>query len=137
MNSLHKKSILILLAILLLFLIIFTGDSSDNGNTPKPQNNYVSEVEDAINKEEKKEEEKDAEKREKISKEQTDKEDSLEKFYPVVRVIDGDTVNLNIEGNIETVRLIGLDTPESVDPRKPVQCFGKEASKKAEDILTG
>lgn len=43
----------------------------------------------------------------------------------VVRVVDGDTIVL--DGN-EKVRLIGVDTPETVDPRKPVQYFGKEAS---------
>jgi micrococcal nuclease len=43
----------------------------------------------------------------------------------VVRVVDGDT--LVLDGN-ERVRLIGVDTPESVDPRRPVQYFGKEAS---------
>jgi micrococcal nuclease len=43
----------------------------------------------------------------------------------VVRVVDGDT--LILDGN-ERVRLIGVDTPESVDPRRPVQYFGKEAA---------
>ena len=43
----------------------------------------------------------------------------------VVRVVDGDT--LVLDGN-ERVRLIGVDTPETVDPRRPVQYFGKEAS---------
>jgi hypothetical protein len=43
----------------------------------------------------------------------------------VTRVIDGDTIV--VEG-VGTVRLIGVDTPETVDPRRPVQYFGKEAS---------
>ncbi|MBI2551899.1 thermonuclease family protein [Candidatus Uhrbacteria bacterium] len=43
----------------------------------------------------------------------------------VTRVIDGDTIE--IEGG-QRVRYIGIDTPETVDPRKPVQCFGAEAS---------
>jgi len=60
-----------------------------------------------------------------------------EKYYPVVKVVDGDTIVVDINGKNETVRLIGLDTPETVDPRKPVQCFGEEASKKAKEILTG
>jgi endonuclease YncB( thermonuclease family) len=38
---------------------------------------------------------------------------------------------------VETLRLIGMDTPETVDPRKPVQCFGKEASNKAKELLVG
>ncbi|OGG66342.1 hypothetical protein A3D71_00170 [Candidatus Kaiserbacteria bacterium RIFCSPHIGHO2_02_FULL_55_20] len=49
----------------------------------------------------------------------------------VVRVVDGDTIVVGMNGNNVTVRLIGLDTPETVDPRKPVQCFGKEASDEA------
>jgi endonuclease YncB( thermonuclease family) len=43
----------------------------------------------------------------------------------VVRVVDGDTIVLDGQ---EKVRLIGVDTPETVDPRKPVQYFGHEAS---------
>lgn len=46
----------------------------------------------------------------------------------VTRVVDGDTIIVLIDGVSEKVRLIGVDTPETVDPRKPVQCFGKEAS---------
>jgi micrococcal nuclease len=37
----------------------------------------------------------------------------------------------------ERLRLIGMDTPETVDPRKPVQCFGREASNRAKAVLTG
>lgn len=48
-------------------------------------------------------------------------------------VVDGDTVDVTITGQSERVRLIGIDTPESVNPSVPVQCFGKEAS----DALTG
>src|SRR5579871_3898987 len=47
----------------------------------------------------------------------------------VTYVVDGDTVDVQLEsGNTERIRLIGIDTPETVDPRKPVQCFGREAS---------
>lgn len=58
-------------------------------------------------------------------------------LYSVVKVIDGDTVIVLIDGKNETLRLIGIDTPEMVDPRKPVQCFAKEASEKAKNTLTG
>ena len=58
-------------------------------------------------------------------------------LYSVIKVIDGDTITVNIDGKIETIRLIGIDSPESVDPRKPVQCFGKEASDKAREVLMG
>lgn len=63
--------------------------------------------------------------------------DSQYTYYSVTEVVDGDTVKVNINGKIETLRLIGLDTPETVDPRKPVQCFGKEASNKGKELLTG
>ena len=58
-------------------------------------------------------------------------------YYPVTKVVDGDTLGVHIDGKNVTIRLIGLDTPESVDPRRPVQCFGKEASDKAKQILSG
>lgn len=56
---------------------------------------------------------------------------------PVLRVVDGDTFSVLIDGKKETVRVIGLDTPETVDPRKPVQCFGNEASLRAKELLEG
>jgi micrococcal nuclease len=50
----------------------------------------------------------------------------------VVRVVDGDTIV--VTGKIR-VRLIGMDTPEVVDPRKPVQCFGRAASARTKHLL--
>ena len=52
----------------------------------------------------------------------------------VTRVIDGDTIVVETVG---TVRLIGVDTPETVDPREPVGCFGPEASAFTKEIATG
>lgn len=52
----------------------------------------------------------------------------------VVRVVDGDTIE--IEGGAK-IRYIGIDTPETVDPRKPVQCFGVEASAKNKELVEG
>jgi micrococcal nuclease len=46
----------------------------------------------------------------------------------VAEVVDGDTVQVRLGGGRHTVRLIGIDTPETVHPRRPVQCFGPEAS---------
>jgi micrococcal nuclease len=46
----------------------------------------------------------------------------------VTRVVDGDTIVVSIAGRQEKVRLIGVNTPETVHPRKPVEYFGKEAS---------
>lgn len=57
-----------------------------------------------------------------------------EETFLVTRVIDGDTIE--IEGG-QKVRYIGIDTPETVDPRKPVQCFGKEASAKNKELVEG
>jgi micrococcal nuclease len=47
---------------------------------------------------------------------------------PITRVVDGDTVEVELEGEREDVRLIGVDTPETVKPGTPVQCFGPRAS---------
>lgn len=53
----------------------------------------------------------------------------------VLRVVDGDTIVVDIGGLEESVRLLGVDTPESVDPRSPVECFGTEASRHTEALL--
>jgi micrococcal nuclease len=53
----------------------------------------------------------------------------------IVRVVDGDTVVAHLPGGDEKVRLIGIDTPETVDPRKPVQCYGPEASARTKQLL--
>ena len=53
----------------------------------------------------------------------------------VERVVDGDTVVVSIDGQSETVRLIGIDTPESVARTRPVQCYGEEASLRLTEIL--
>jgi micrococcal nuclease len=68
----------------------------------------------------------------------------------VVRAIDGDTIEVRITasvpgpgagntpvGEIVGVRLLGIDTPESVDPNSPVECFGMEASAATEALLEG
>lgn len=49
-------------------------------------------------------------------------------FGTVTSVHDGDTLTVKIGGQEETIRLIGVDTPETVHPTKPVQCWGPEAS---------
>mgnify|MGYP000892792595 CR=1 FL=1 len=55
----------------------------------------------------------------------------------VVRVIDGDTVEVEIDGKRETVRMIGVDTPETVHPEKEVEYYGKEASNFTKSKLEG
>ena len=58
-------------------------------------------------------------------------------LYPVAKVVDGDTIDVIIAGTKERIRLLGINTPEVVDPRKPVQCYGKEASQQAHLVLDG
>ena len=68
----------------------------------------------------------------------------------VTRVVDGDTIEVRITGRVDgpgagearigrsyDVRLIGIDTPESVKPNSPVECFGREASAAAKALLEG
>lgn len=55
----------------------------------------------------------------------------------VVRVVDGDTVDVAIGGEVERVRLIGIDTPETVRPNTPIECFGKQASAFTGQLLGG
>lgn len=55
----------------------------------------------------------------------------------VDRVVDGDTVHVLVDGQDVTVRLIGINTPETVKPGSPVECFGPESSAFAKATLTG
>lgn len=58
-----------------------------------------------------------------------------ETYYSVTQVVDGDTIKIRFNDNIESVRLIGINTPETVDPRKSVECYGKEASAYTYNLL--
>lgn len=53
----------------------------------------------------------------------------------IAEVVDGDTIVVEIQGRTETVRLLGIDTPETVHPTKPVECFGPEASDRLKTLL--
>jgi micrococcal nuclease len=55
----------------------------------------------------------------------------------VERVIDGDTVEVRYENEVLAVRLIGVDTPETVAPGEPVACYGPAASRFTKDNLSG
>lgn len=55
--------------------------------------------------------------------------------YNVSQFDDGDTVVVDMNGVDEKVRFIGVDTPETHDPRKPVQCFGKKASEFTKNLI--
>lgn len=56
----------------------------------------------------------------------------------VIEVVDGDTVVVRLDdGRVDTVRLLGIDTPETVHPDKGVECFGPEASQAARERFAG
>src|SRR4051794_29543591 len=56
----------------------------------------------------------------------------------VLRVVDGDTIKVRLDdGSTERVRYIGIDTPESVKPNTPVQCFAKKASHYNASLVAG
>ncbi len=57
----------------------------------------------------------------------------------VLRVVDGDTIRVRLDngGAVERVRYIGIDTPETVKPDTPVQCFGPQASERNHELVEG
>lgn len=66
------------------------------------------------------------------------KESIIEKpgYYKITSVTDGDTFTVNMDGRTEKVRLIGVDTPETVKPNSPQECYGKMASDFGKKTLT-
>lgn len=56
---------------------------------------------------------------------------------PVTRVVDGDTADVLLDGQTVRLRIIGIDTPETVAPGQPVECYGPEASARARALLEG
>jgi micrococcal nuclease len=68
----------------------------------------------------------------------SDKTVDAKNLYMVTKVVDGDTIYVEDSSEEKfTVRLLGIDTPELKDPRKPVQCFAQEASLRTKDLLEG
>lgn len=55
-------------------------------------------------------------------------EQSQPGLYSINHFIDGDTIAVNMNGSVETIRMIGVDTPETHKPNTPVQCYGPEAA---------
>jgi micrococcal nuclease len=55
----------------------------------------------------------------------------------VSNVVDGDTLDVTVNGVEQRVRLLGIDTPETKHPQKPVECFGQEAAAQAAELLQG
>lgn len=62
---------------------------------------------------------------------------TIDSGVPVVRVVDGDTLHVLLRGQEVTVRMIGMNTPETVKENAPVECYGPEASDYAKHTLTG
>jgi micrococcal nuclease len=62
---------------------------------------------------------------------------ALDGPWQVIRVVDGDTVTVRRAGTSRRVRLIGINTPETVAPRRRVECYGPQASAFAKRTLTG
>jgi micrococcal nuclease len=62
---------------------------------------------------------------------------STDGFATVTDVIDGDTIDVEIDGRTERIRLIGIDTPETKQPDSPIECYGPEASAFTASLLPG
>ncbi|WP_161515316.1 thermonuclease family protein [Priestia megaterium] len=159
-----KKDFMIALASFILFAVMATIDGS---NDPKEVAKNKEQVATKEVKEDSTEEEKqaDKEKEQQATKEEDSKEvstnDSKESSTDeskdaakkadvkassasshgeqatVTRVVDGDTIHVSLKGKDETIRMLLLDTPETVDPNKPVEPFGKDASNFAKQTLSG
>lgn len=56
-------------------------------------------------------------------------------LYEVIRFSDGDTITVDMNGQKETIRMIGVDTPETHDPDVPVQCYGPAASAYTKNLI--
>ena len=57
-------------------------------------------------------------------------------LYTIHRYVDGDTIEVNMNGSVETVRFIGVDTPETHKPNTPVQCFGPNAADNTRVVIS-
>jgi micrococcal nuclease len=57
-------------------------------------------------------------------------------LYSINHYVDGDTVAVNMNGNVETVRFIGVDTPETHKPNTPVQCYGPDAAAHTKALIS-
>lgn len=70
-------------------------------------------------------------------KEKTQETESKQKpnLHKVLKIVDGDTIHVEIDGKREKVRLMGVDTPETKHPSKPVECFGLAASAFTKSLL--
>ncbi|WP_181350518.1 thermonuclease family protein [Thalassobacillus sp. CUG 92003] len=115
--------------------------SADTSEQKEEENDKSEEeakdIEQTSSKEEEKEAKKEAEEKAKKEKEAEEKQQKKKTNATVTRVIDGDTLEVRMNGKTEDVRLLLVDTPETVHPNEPVQPFGPEATKFVKDTLSG
>jgi micrococcal nuclease len=122
LNPILKTIILIQIALLplclclILTLVLFIASSDKQKTSPQKVENPISYISDF-----------------QVQGVQIEKEE----LFKVTKIVDGDTIKVDDHGEIMTIRLIGIDTPETVDPRKPVQCFGQEATNKMKELIEG
>lgn len=126
-KKISQKNILIFFGIVIIILALFILDNL------QPQNNQSA----TVVKTQTQEIEQKVVTEESTPQEEREIKQTTKTFYNVIKVVDGDTLSVNIDGKTQTLRLIGIDTPETVHPSKPVECFGIEASNKAKQILNG
>lgn len=62
-------------------------------------------------------------------------EQSQPGLYSIDHYIDGDTIAVNMNGQVEEVRFIGIDTPETHKPNTPVQCYGPAAAVHTQNVI--
>ena len=133
MHTLYKKFILICMSTILLTACSdsYSNDSSQTDSTQNDRIVHEQETESRVTTQENAKQN-DSEENNEIVQERKGKTFTAQ----VVKVIDGDTVKIELpNGNEETVRLLLIDTPETVHPTKDVQPFGPEASQFAKNLM--
>lgn len=73
----------------------------------------------------------------KPSEQAAEHNDNSETLYEVKSVLDGDTFTIDYAGKETSVRIVGINTPETIDPRTTAECFGREASDYLKGLITG
>jgi len=63
-------------------------------------------------------------------------ESSQPGLYNISRFVDGDTIVVNMNGKYETIRFVGIDTPETHKPNTPVQCYGPAAAAATKNLIS-
>lgn len=118
-----KKTLSTTLASILALVIILSGAGSDKINLASKNQSTKTHKSVSTSKADKK------------LPESLNKKEFLE--AKVAKVVDGDTISVKISGRVYKVRMLGVDTPETVHPKKPVQYYGKEASNYTKKHLFG